>query len=380
MNKINVLLVDQLGGKTFEYDFAAAKNYSSDFCVTCYVSDDTPKNQKNDGFNVELGFHNVFSGSKIQKGFKYIFALNKLRKFIRKNKFNIINLQWYNLPFVDKLFIKKIKKYGCKVVLTVHGVIPRERNHKLHDSLNKIYKYGDAIFLHSNEALTLFNKEFSVKCKKYVITSAFRDESDYQKVDKIVARKKLGLPLDKKIILSFGTIREDKRIDDLYKAFLMANDESDNLFLVSAGTLNAKDKNYYLKLAKKCTDTGNAKVIFDYISKEDEPLFYSSADLLVLPYDYISQSGVAYCGLLFGCPMLGSNIPRLDIMIKNGINGEFFEKGNVTDLKNKMIKLLKNDDLIEKYSNGSTFVLKNDFSIKNRVKISECAYKEILKI
>ena len=91
MNKINVLLVDQLGGKTFEYDFAAAKNYSSDFCVTCYVSDDTPKNQKNDGFNVELGFHNVFSGSKIQKGFKYIFALNKLRKFIKKNKFNIIN-------------------------------------------------------------------------------------------------------------------------------------------------------------------------------------------------------------------------------------------------------------------------------------------------
>ena len=81
------------------------------------------------------------------------------------------------------------------------------------------------------------------------------------------ARKILGIPEDKKVVLRFGTIREDKTIDVLYKAFPRALEKNPDLFLLSAGTLNVKEKNYYTELADACRKTGSAKIDFDYVSK-----------------------------------------------------------------------------------------------------------------
>lgn len=380
-DKVKVLLVDQIGHKTYEYDYAAAQNYSDKYDVTCYVSDNTPKDVPINGFKVEYGFHNVYSGSKISKGLKYVKSLIELRNFIKKNKFDIINLQWYDLPLADILFIKSLKKLSNptpKVVLTVHGIIPEEKDKKKHDGLQKVYNYADAILLHSEQGVALFNDCFTTKCKKYMITSAFRDESEYQPLAKSRAREILGIPQDKTVFLSFGTIREDKTIDVFYKAFLELNKINKDAFLLSAGTLNVKNKDYYIDLANQCKETGLAKIDFDYVSKDMEPVYYSAADVLVLPYSYISQSGVAYCGLLFNLPMIGSKIDRLDIMLKDGINGEMFEKGNYCQLSSVMDGFIKDNTKIAKYVQGSIDVRTRDFSIKNRVRYTEEAYKELL--
>lgn len=380
--KIKVLLVDQIGHKTYEYDYAAAKHYSDDFDVTCYVSDNTPKDVDTSGFKVQYGFHNVYTGSKIAKGLKYLRSLYELRKYIKKEKFDIINLQWYEIPLVDKMFVRSIKrlyKPSIKVVMTVHGIIPKNDYPVLHDSLQQLYKEADTILLHSEPGLKYFNECFDTTCPKYMITSAFRDEDDYKPIDKKKARQLLNLPEDKTILLSFGTIREDKSIDLLYKAFPKALEKSKDLYLVSAGTLNVKDKDYYMNLADKCIDTGSATINFDYVSKEMEPIYYSCADILVLPYSYISQSGVAYCGLLFNLPMIASDIPRLDLMAKEKINAETFESGNVDDLVDKILLLSNDKNKLNKYAQGSEKIREEDFSIKRRVSLTQQAYYDLMK-
>lgn len=380
-NKIKVLLVDQIGHKTYEYDYAAAKHYSDKYDVTCFVSDNTPTDIPIEGFKVKYGFHNVYSGSKIAKGLKYIKSLLELRKFVKQEKFDIVNLQWYEIPLIDKLFVKSLKKLyspSIKVVMTVHGIIPREDYPDLHDGLQNLYQEADAILLHSEPGMKHFNKCFRTECPKYMITSAFRDESEYKPMDKSEARKQLGIPLDKKVILSFGTVRDDKTIDVLYKAFPKALRKNPDLFLLSAGTLNVKEKDYYNSLAKTCIETGVAKIDFEYITKEMEPVYYSAADILALPYSYISQSGVAYCGLLFNLPMVASNIPRLDLMAKDGINAEIFEKGNVDQMAAKISLLASDDQKLKRYAEGSQKIREQDFSIKRRVELTEKAYEEIL--
>lgn len=380
--KIKVLLVDQIGHKTYEYDYAAAKNYSEDFDVTCFVSDNTPKDIPIEGFKVAYGFHDVYTGSKVAKGLKYLRSLRELRAFVKKEKFDVINLQWYEVPFVDKLFVKSLKKLyspAIKVVMTVHGIIPREDYPHLHDGLQSLYQEADAILLHSEPGLKYFNECFQTICPKYMITSAFRDESDYTPIEKKKARKILGIPEDKKVVLSFGTIREDKTIDVLYKAFPRALEKNPDLFLLSAGTLNVKEKNYYTELADACRKTGSAKIDFDYVSKEMEPVYYSAADILALPYSYISQSGVAYCGLLFRLPMVASDIPRLDLMAKEGINAEIFSKGDDIAMAQKLAELAADDQKLVRYAEGSVRIREEDFSIKRRVALTEQAYREIMK-
>lgn len=377
---MKILLVDQIGHKTYEYDYAAARNYSEEYEVTCFMSDNTPKNIDTNGFHVVYGFHDVYSGNKILKAFKYMKALSELKKYIGQNSFDIINLQWYELSVYQKFFIKSIKRM-CepkpKIVMTVHGIMPWSKGIFRHLGLQLLYKEADAILLHSEPGLKHFNECFKTKCPKYVITSAFRDESEYEPIPKSDARKRLGIPLGKKVLLSFGTIRDDKTIDLLYKAFPLALERNDNLYLLSAGTLNVKKKKEYIALAKKCRDTGAAKIDFKYIPKEMEPVYYSAADILILPYSYISQSGVAYCGLLFHLPMIASRIPRLDLMAKEGINADLFESGNAEELANRIVELAASDEKLEKYSEGSKMILDRDFSIKRRVQITEKAYKSL---
>lgn len=381
--KIKVLLVDQIGHKTYEYDYAAAKHYSSDYDVTCYISDNTPRNVDTTGFNVVYGFHDVYSGNKIQKGIKYIKALSEMKRCIKENHFDIVNLQWYELALYQKLLLRSLKR-SCtpapKVVMTVHGIFPKSRGWFRHFSLQAVYNEADAILLHSEQGVKYFNENYITSCPKYMITSAFRDENDYIAIDKAEAKRRLGIPAGDKVVLSFGTVREDKTIDVLYKAFPIALQKNPNLFLISAGTLNVREKEYYISLADVCRATGKAKINFDYISKDMEPVYYSAADILALPYSYISQSGVAYCGLLFNLPMVASDIPRLDLMAKEGVNAEIFVRGDVNAMAEKLAILAADNKKLVQYAEGSKRIREEDFSIRRRVALTEHAYRDLLEI
>lgn len=379
---MKVLLVEQLGRKDYEYAFSAAKNYSDEFKVTCFTSDDTPRDVDTTGFDVEYGFHGIYEGAKIQKGLKYLKSFRELKKFIKANRFDILHFQWYEIPYYEKFFYRSLKKLyspAPKIVMTVHGIVPRTQNKFRHDGLQTMYKEADLILLHSDAAVKYFNECFKVDCPIHMITPAFRDESDYTPMDKSEARKLLGVPLDKTIVLSFGTVREDKSIDLLFKAFPEALKQNPNLYLLSAGTLNAKDKEYYHSLAQSCISTGCAKIDFEYVSKELEHAYYSAADVLVVPYSSISQSGVAYCGLLYNLPLIGSDIPRLDLMAKQGVNAEIFKKGSVEELTKKIVELSSDSQKMAQYAAGSKKVRESDFSIKRRVKLTEDAYKSLFK-
>lgn len=204
-----------------------------------------------------------------------------------------------------------------------------------------------------------------------MIPPAFRDEADYQPIDKAEARRILGLPQDKTILLSFGTVRDDKTIDLLYKAFPAALKRNPNLFLLSGGTLNVTEKEYYKQIAEECRKTGSAKIDFAYIEKELEGGYYSAADILVVPYSYISQSGVAYYGLLYDLPMIASDIPRLDLMARGGVNAEIFPKGNVEELTNKIVELSLSPEKMKEYAAASHRILEAEFSIQKRGDITE---------
>ena len=110
-----------------------------------------------------------------------------------------------------------------------------------------------------------------------------------------------------------------------------------------------------------------------------EPVYYSAADILALPYSYISQSWVAYCGLLFRLPMVASDIPRLDLMAKEGINAEIFSKGDDIAMAQKLAELAADDQKLVRYAEGSVRIREEDFSIKRRVALTEQAYREIMK-
>ena len=172
-------------------------------------------------------------------------------------------------------------------------------------------------------------------------------------------------------------MRNDKSIDLLLKAVTEMYQPNEKLYLVVAGTLNVTDKDYYKSLADKCTETGAALIAFDYVDKELEGYYYSAADILVLPYSFISQSGVAYCGLLYHLPMIASDIPRWAGMVQSGVNADMFKKGDEVDLERRILSLSGDEARMRAYRKGSENILNHDFSIKKRVELTEKAYGQL---
>ena len=53
---------------------------------------------------------------------------------------------------------------------------------------------------------------------------------------------------------------------------------------------------------------------------------------------------------LYMTPVVAANIGGIPEIMKNGVTGELFESGNVTELKNTIARLWNNKELSDKYS------------------------------
>lgn len=375
---MKILFVEQLGKNNWEYVYSAAKYISEEHEVTCYMSDTTPKTNKKYNFNIVYGFHGAYEGNFVKKGINYIKALVELKKYIKSNNFDIVHFEWFSLPWIEWIYLHSLKKY-TKIVITVNDVIPFESRFLEMKSLSLIYKSADAILLHTDESLKLFNKIFKVNCYKSVITPAFRDKSDYKKIDKNIAREKLGIPEDKKVVLYFGTVRQSKGLDLLIKAFPKAVEKNSNLFLLAAGAFHSVDENYYQQLVKDNLNSTISKVDFKHISDDYMNYYFSAADILCVPYREIYQSGIAQFGLIYDLPIIGSDLVRMSDMVRQGINAEVFHNEDVDGLTNALVKLSLDQDKILKYSKGSYEISIRDFSVCERAKRTVNAYKRILR-
>lgn len=374
---MKILFIEQLGKNNWEYIYSAAKYMAKKHDITCYMSDTTPKNTGNYDFKIEYGFAHAYEGNFINKAVHYMKALLELEQYIKKNKFDIVHFEWFSLPWIEWLYLRKLKKYA-KIVITVNDVIPFETRPLEMESLQKIYKTADAILLHTQDSLELFNKTFQTECYKGVITAAFRDKADYKKIDKVLARKKLSIPLDKTVVLYFGTIRHSKGLDLLLKAFPKAVERNKDLYLLGAGAFHAVDEEEYRNLAKNNLSLGRGRMDFGHVSDEMMCYYFSAADILCVPYREIYQSGIAQFGLIYDMPIIGSDLKRMSDMVQQGINGETFENENIEALTEAIITLSIDKQKMEKYSVGSKIISERDFSVEERARRTVEAYKKIL--
>jgi glycosyltransferase involved in cell wall biosynthesis len=134
-----------------------------------------------------------------------------------------------------------------------------------------------------------------------------------QKIDRTEARQKLKLFPNKKTLLFFGFIRDYKGLDVLIKAFDLLDDSYQ---LVIAGeTYGSFDK--YQQLIDSIKKRNQVFVFNDYISDNEVPLFFSAADVCVLPYKSATQSGITSIAYHFGLPLIATDVGGLKESIRH---------------------------------------------------------------
>lgn len=204
---------------------------------------------------------------RIPKGYDIYHIGNQMIGFlIGNNKPNVVTL-------FDVLQFKYDDKLGNNIISYLYNFLIRKSvaNLKNADAILSISNYS------KKEAINLLK----IDPNKIHVIYCGVDKNVFKKYDRIKARNKLKLPLNKKIVLHVGSEIPRKNVAKLIDAFglyLEKYKKENNTVMVrlGSGSKNIKDKISERKLEKM--------VIYrESILQNETALYYSAADVLILP-------------------------------------------------------------------------------------------------
>jgi len=131
----------------------------------------------------------------------------------------------------------------------------------------------------------------------------------YERVEKDKAKELLNIEEDF-VILFFGLLRPYKGVKYLIKAFeLLPKDVIENSRLLIVG--ETWEDRESVKIAENSKYRDKITIVNEYVPDDEVSLYFSIADVLVLPYTRASQSGVAHIAMSFGLPIIATNVGGL---------------------------------------------------------------------
>lgn len=374
---MKILLVDQFGKTTGRDTLALAEliNQNDDVEMEVYLSDNTelPKDKVYSVKTVR-GFKNAYIGSAVNKAINYLKALYQLYRYIDKNNFDIIHLQWFSLPWIEWMFVGKLAKKH-KVVITVHDVIPFDNRPFEMMTLDMIYSRADILLMHTNSGKELFKKNYKANTPISIITQGFCSKSDYKRIDNAKAKEHFGISENSIVFLYYGTIRPSKGFDILIKAIHKAHEINDKVYLLAAGAFHKINESELRTLVKNELSKEFSTVNFEFVPQNEEQWYFSAADVLCLPYLEVTQSGVAQLGLMYELPIIATDVGEMKDVCKDGVNGLIVEKNSVEDLTDKMIQIANNEGYRDMASRNSAYLAENDFSLRKKAEYVVNSYR-----
>jgi glycosyltransferase involved in cell wall biosynthesis len=267
------------------------------------------------------------------------YTWNKTAKEIIKFKPDIVLISYW-MPFFAPAFGKVaglLQKRGIKIIGLMHNVIAHEK------------RFGDEAltkyFFNRCDGFVLLNKSSEkdlLELKpdaKYIIHSHPLYDHYGNKIEQTEAKKKLDIPLNKKVILFFGFIRDYKGLDLLIDSMKNLSDE---YMLLIAGEVYGDFKKYD-ELIDKSGVRNKINLQVKYIPETEIPVFFSASDVCVLPYRTATQSGIAGIAYHFDLPVIVTNVGGLAEMVNENKTGLIINELSPERISDKLKEYFENN-------------------------------------
>jgi len=262
-----------------------------------------------------------------------------------KIKTPIIHAQWWSYPlapiYIVILGINKMR--GKRIILTIHNVIPHEKNF-LKVFLNKsVFFLGDEYIVHTQtnkeKLQQIVRKEKNIHVIPHgILTTPLKG------ITKKQARLLLKIPEDDKILLCFGHIRDYKGLDIAIKSLAQISDPKVKLLIAGQCWENWGK---YQNLIEKFNLTSKIILMSRFIPSEEIESIFMASDLILLPYKHFdAQSGVGALVLSYEIPLIVSNTGGLSEYV--GDKHCIFTPLAYKELAAKCTDILRNKTLHDK--------------------------------
>jgi len=306
----------------------------------------------------------------------YELALSsKLVDMVKLYKIELLHVH-YAIPHAYAGYMAKqmLKDEGINIpmITTLHGTdITLVGSHPFYKpavtfSINKSDFVTSVSQSLKDETLKLFN----IKNEIQVIPNFIELDKNSKDIN-IPCNRSVMANQKERIITHISNFRKVKRIPDVIKIFNKIQQQiPSKLMMVGDGP--EKEKAEYL-----CQELGiQDKVIFFGNSNEINKIL-SYTDLFLLPSKTESFGLAALEAMAWGVPVISSNSGGLPEVNLNGISGYLSDVGEIDEMTENALKILKKDDVLLKFKKDALSIAKR-FDIKNILPLYEDLYEKAI--
>ena len=202
---------------------------------------------------------------------------------------DVVHFQWLSIGQLDLRLLPR----GRPLVLTAHDVLPREPRPGQLRAQRRLYERMDAVVVHSAHGRERLVEELGVDQDKVEVIP----HGAFEYLTRLGHEEPLPGELaavEGPVVLCFGLMRPYKGIDTLLEAW--RGIEGAECWIVGMPRMPLRP------LAE--TAPSGVRFVPRFITDPEIPALFRRADLVVLPYREIDQSGVLHTALAFHRPLL----------------------------------------------------------------------------
>jgi D-inositol-3-phosphate glycosyltransferase len=338
------------GGGDMYYELGLCSGLISNGIHVEYIGSDSVKEMKIFE-NENVAFYNLRGSQKpdapiVEKFFRILKYYLRLIHHAAKTDSRIFHIQWLNkFVYFDRILLNLYyKMLGKKLIFTAHNVNAGIRDgtdsfmNRL--SLNFMYKLVDHIIVHTEKMKQQLIEGFGIQEDKVtVIPYGINDMVFKSDLTRMEARKKLNLDDGGRIALFFGVITPYKGLEYLLWALTKRREKDDPFRLIIAGKVDKKFSQYWKSVQRIAKEHNLGDYIIErigYIADKDVEVYFKAADVLILPYKYIFQSGILFLAFNFGLPVIATDVGSLREFIIDGKTGFLCKPEDPDDLAEKI--------------------------------------------
>ena len=183
----------------------------------------------------------------------------------------------------------------------------------------RVIRTADAIVAFSQHESDAMVRFYDAAPDKIEVIPCGVDVDLFRPVDRREARQKLGIGEDS-VVLFVGRLEPLKGVDILLRAVAQLERASATRTVIVGGDQADAEM---ARLRALCGDLGIAeRVSFQgRMAQQELPLYYSAADVSVIPSYYESFGLVALESMACGTPVIASRVGGLPTIVKDGLNG-----------------------------------------------------------
>ncbi|MFT5086124.1 MAG: D-inositol-3-phosphate glycosyltransferase [Candidatus Latescibacterota bacterium] len=309
-------------------------------------------------------------------------TLLRVWRVFRSLKPDILHVQSFIAPRKDLILLLLCRALGIKIVLTVHNILPHEVRPFERAIYFLYYRLARGLILHSDLNRQRL-REMAPKLKDgrlHVVPHGNSEQFRSHEMSREESRRHLGLPQDATIALFFGSVRPYKGLDLLVEAMPAVASACPRALLVVAGHVEVGNQaEYEAQIAG--LDLGPEQVLqrYGYLSNEDMIRYVCAADLVVLPYREIYQSGVIFLAYSFGRAVLATRVGSFPETVEEGRSGWLVDSEDIPELSRTLVLALSDPGKLQEAGEYARHLADTRYDWSNIARQTEDVYRRVVE-